>query len=118
MPYYNATKVPPCPGMLYISGLFGLEFLLTISKARLHLSHYLHFLDRVCNDFAALGYLRLHILAKIMTSSAGWTDNFGPRSLDDSTMPIALTSPRKRIGRQIERTRSCYPAWLLQDWMP
>ena len=93
-------------------------FKLTISKARLHLSHYLHFLDRVCNDFATLGYLRLHILAKIMTTSAGWTDNFGPMSLDDSTMPTTLTSPRKSTGRQIERLRSWNPAWLLQDWMP
>jgi hypothetical protein len=111
MPYYNPTKVPPCPGMLYISvDCFVLEFELTISKAHLHLSHYLHFLDRVCNDFATLGYLRLHILAKIMTPSTGWTDNLGPRSLDDSTMPIALTSPRKHTGRQIERLRSCNPA--------
>src|SRR3954468_16034281 len=27
MPYYNPTKVPPCPGMLYISGNIFFSFL-------------------------------------------------------------------------------------------
>lgn len=91
MPYYNATKVPPCPGKLYISvDYFVWNSCLPFQKARLHLSHCLRFLDRVCNDFATLSHLRLHLLPEVMTPSAGRTDTLDQGLSDDSTMPIAF----------------------------